>query len=286
MPARPASIKYPAGLLFLVPLSACLGGEPVMPAPPGLAYGIPDPNPATYEFADTATFSIQAGGMGTLDVRVLQAGLAELDFRGSPTGLEVVVRVPRYSASFENPTQGASRADESGIHGPFTIALDHRGGLEVADTPSLSDAVLDIAGPESLVRPLFVHLPAREVAEGARWVDTVTTVEETDGTRSRGRTIITSTLAGDTLIQGERMLVIETESESEIEMSGTSGGTRLQQRLTGTTRGRIVWDPARRLLIERRDSGSLRGTLDLPEMGVAGLPVEGTVARRVSLSGP
>lgn len=271
-----------AGLAALV-LAACAGATPGVPGPAGLAYGIPDPNPATYILADTATFIIEAGPMGTLDVRVAQEATAELAFRRRGDGYDVDVSVPRYRGSFENPSQGSNRADQSHIGGPVGVSLDARGRVEVVDTPRFDPAILDITGPESLVRPLFVHLPGRPVDVGDRWVDTVRTLEETPESTSRGHTVITSTLAGDTMVAGERMLVIVTSSENLIEMEGRSGGVDIRQRLTGGTAGRIVWDPERHLLVERNDNGELSGTLELPGMGVGGLPVRGSVARRVRL---
>lgn len=264
-------------------LAGC--GAPAIegPSPPGLAYDLPRPNPATYTFSDTADFSIQAGAMGTLDLRVGQSGVAELEFRRDVSGFEVMARFPEYSASFQAPNQGITRADEEGIQGPIVVSLDARGAVAVVDTPYMNPAVLEVSGPESLVRPLFVHLPGREVEPGARWVDTVTTVEEGPETTSRGRSIITSTLRGDTLVAGDRLLVITTESDNLIELTGTSGGVEIRQRLTGTTRGRILWDPQRHLLVERHEEGRLTGTLELPGMGAEGLPVSGQIVRRISL---
>ena len=263
--------------------SACAGTVPGAPEPDGLAYDLPDPNPAIYVMGDTATFTIEAGPMGTMDVEVAQELTAELDFRHGNGGFVVEVAVPRYRGSFQNPAQGAMRATEEHIHGPIGVSLDPRGNVAVVDTPRMDARILDITGPESLVRPLFVHLPGREVDRGDTWVDTVTTLEETPESTSRGHTVITSTLSGDTMVAGERMLVITTSSENVIEMAGSSGGVEVRQRLTGGTVGRIVWDPVRHLLIERVDRGELSGTLELPGMGVGGLPVRGAVVRRIGL---
>lgn len=281
--ASPARTTRASAILAAALLAGCGAPGPEAPAPAGLAYDLPRPNPATYTFSDTADFSIEAGAMGTLDLRVGQSGVAELDFRRIASGFEVMARFPEYSASFQAPNQGLTRADEEGIQGPIVVSLDARGTLAVVDTPYMNPAVLEVSGPESLVRPLFVHLPGREVRPGARWVDTVTTIEEGPETTSRGRSIITSTLRGDTAVAGDRLLVITTESETLIELTGTSGGVEIRQRLTGSTHGRVLWDPRRHLLIERHEEGRLTGTLELPGMGADGLPVSGQIVRRISL---
>lgn len=250
-------------------------------APDGLAYGPPDPDPAAYVFTDTAVFTIETA-MGAIEVVTAQAGVAELDFRRWADG-RVLVRFPRFRGSFRNAAQGTSTVDEGEIGGPFTVRVSHTGLVEVVDTPSLGQALLDIAGPENLVRPLFAQLPGRPVEIGDRWVDTVATVEEIAGTRSVARSVITSTLEGDTVVAGRRLLRILTESANTIEVTGVSGGVDVEQRLTGVTTGTVLWDETARLLVERVVTGELAGTLTLPGVEVAPMPVRATVRRTVSL---
>ena len=276
MPAAPRSL--------VLPLAAVLAGCSILPgagAPDGLAYDRPDPDPATYTFSDTAVFAIETA-MGDMEVLTARSGVAELDFRRWSDG-RVTVRLPRFEGTFRNPTQGAARVDTADIGGPFVVRLGYDGRIAVTDTPSLSQALLDIAGPESLVRPLFVQLPARPVGPGATWVDTVETVEESGGTRSVARSVITSTLVGDTVAAGRTLLRIRTESQNTIEVSGVSGGVEVAQRLSGTTVGRILWDDAAHVLIERVATGELTGTLELPGVAVDPMPIRATLRRTVSL---
>jgi hypothetical protein len=153
----------------------------------------------------------------------------------------------------------------------------------VVDTPSLSDAVLDIAGPDGLVRPLFVQLPARSVDPGDQWVDTLTTVDESAGTRSVVRSRITSTLDGDTVVAGRRLLRIRTVAENSVEVTGVSGGVEISQRLEGTTSGVVLWDDGDHLLVERTATGTLLGTLEMPGLDVPPMPVQARLRRTVSL---
>lgn len=268
-------------LAALVLLAACGPGSGG-PSPRGLSYDRPTPNPATYTFTDTAVFTIEAT-LGSMEVITGQAGTAELDFRTWSSDGRVVVRFPRWQGIFRNPTQGSSTADESEIGGPFTLRLSAAGRLEVVDTPSLSDAVLDIAGPEGLVRPLFVQLPARSVGRGARWVDTLTTLEESAGTRSVVRSRITSTLVGDTMVAGRRLLRIRTLAENSVTVTGVSGGVEIVQRLEGTTTGWVLWDDDAHLLVERASSGTLRGTLEMPGLNAEPMPVRTELRRTASL---
>lgn len=264
-----------AGAFWLAGCGASFG-------PAGLLYGWPDVDPATYTVSDTAVFSIETA-TGPMEVVTAFAGTAALDFRRWTADSRVQVRFPRLRGSFTNSTQGASAVDEADIGGPFTVRVDYTGLVEVTDTPSLSVALLDITGPENLIRRLFVHLPGRPVEPGARWVDTVSTVEELEGTRSVVHRVITSTFQGDTVAAGRRLAEIRIESIDSIEVTGRSGGVAVEQRLSGTTVGTVLWDGRARLLVERTARGELTGTLSLLDVGVEPMAVRAEVRRQVSL---
>lgn len=274
-----------AALLALA--AACAGG----PGPGGfgpsgvaLSYAAEEPLQAAYQFSDTTRFSIEAGPMGTMLVTSAQQGTAEMAIAGQESGgVSATVGVPVYSGRFENPNQGTLRVDAGDIRGQWVVRLDPRGRVEVADSPALTAAARQIAGSESLVRPLFVHLPGGVTPIGTVWVDTVSVTESGGGTVSRARSIIRSTLVGDTTVAGRRLAVIRTESGTDLEVEGTSGGVEILQRMRGTILGTILWDPGRSLLVERIEAGELEGTLELPGMGFAAMPVTADVRRSVSL---
>lgn len=274
---------------ILTAASACAGG----PGPGGfdaggaiLEYAAGDAEPLGYLLADTTEFAIAAGAMGTMRVISAQSAVAELFLRQSEDGLVATVRLPEYSGRFENPNQGVRRADEGDIRGAWTIRLGPRGRVAVVDSPTLTAAAREISGGESLVRPLFVHLHGGLAPFGSTWVDTVSLTERTAETVSQSRSIIRSSLVGDTLVDGQRLALIRTESSTDLEVEGTSGGVEILQRMDGTVYGTILWDPHRSLLVERTERGQLEGTLDLPGMGFEALQVRADVRRRVELRAP
>lgn len=259
--------------LFLTAAAVLTGcGGPSLPTPDGLAYGPPDPDPVTYTFDDTTAVTIE-GGTGPMEVVTAYSGTAELDFREWPRDRRVAVRFPRFRGSFRDPTRARSVVDESAIDGVFAVRLDPGGQVAVVDTPALADPLPDIVGPEALIRTLFVHLPAASVDVGATWADTVTTAEQMAGTRRATRSVIVSTLAGDTIVDGRRLLVIRTEAENTVRVTGVSGGVEVEQQLTGVTEGTTLWDDRSHRLVERWARGSLEGTLVFPGVEMAPLPV-------------
>lgn len=264
-----------AAILLLV---GC--GGPASPSPEGIGYDRPDPNPATYTFADTAELAIQTE-IGVMSALTGLSGRAELEFRGQDHAFQVLVRFPLLRGVFRAPGQDPAMVDESAVGGPFMAEVAATGLVGITDAPALAGALPDITGPESLVRGLFVHLPGRPVPVGGQWVDSVTITEEVGETRSVTRSVITSTLEGDTVVAGRRLLRIRTEAPTALELTGVSGGVQVEQRLSGTITGIVLWDDAAHLLYHRAEAGELTGTLTLP--GVAD-PMPSRVAVRHSVT--
>lgn len=273
--------QAPMGLTFLL-LAGCAGGA-TLPAAAGLAYGEPDPNPVRYSVSDTATFEIQAPGYGVMEVETAHSGTAELYFHERPRGYRVDVLFPELDGSFRTAGQGVERVTAADVGGAVGVQLSPTGAVVVVDSPRVTAAFEDVTGLESLVRPLFVPLPGGAASPGARWVDTVETREESVGTVSRGRRITVSTLVGDTSVAGRRLLRIATATETEIEVTGVSGGVEIEQRMSGVLAGTVLWDPESHLLVDRTEAGSLSGSLTMGSADVAEMPVTARVRRRVRL---
>ncbi|NIP81774.1 MAG: hypothetical protein GWM90_22165, partial [Gemmatimonadetes bacterium] len=210
-------------------------------------------------------------------------GVADILFEEAGTGLRASVRFSRFRAAFRNPGQGAVAVDEDAIGGAFGVELSPRGAVEVVDTPPLDPALLDLTGPVRMVRPLFVPLPGSVQEPTATWVDTLTTAEESGETRSRSISVVTSMLAGDTVVAGSRLVRIRTRTETSRHVTGRAGGVELEQQVRAATEGEVLWDAALGMLVRRTEAGTLEGTLELPGLGVGAVPVRGRVSRAITL---
>lgn len=260
----------------------CAGG-PSGPAPDALAYGEPDPNPATFTFTDSTFVAVEAPGYGVMELTSGRTGTAELRFHDAPDGFAVQVRFVELEGGVGSAVQGESRVDEDDVGGVVGVELSFTGDIAVVDTPAATAALADLSGLDGLLRPLFVSLPGRQVGVGATWVDTVRTREEVAGTVWRGRRVVTSTLVGDTLVEGRRLLRVRVAADTEVDVDGVSGGVEIEQRLAGTLYGWFLWDDRAHLLVERTEAGELTGTLEMPGTGVGPLPMTATVRRTVRL---
>lgn len=282
MRSRRTRSRFLVALAIMALAVAGCGGQSQAPSPEGLAYDRPDPNPATYTFTDTTELSLETA-VGPMEVLTALDGTAELEFRARDHEFQVLVRFPELRGVFRNQAQDPAVVDESAVDGPFTVRVGPTGFVAVTDTPRLDGVLPDIAGPERLARSLFAHLPGGPVGAEARWVDTVTMGEAARGTRSVTRTVIVSTLAGDTVVAGRRLLRIRTEAASEVDVGGVSGGVQVQQTLAGTLTGTVLWDRNARVLFGKTESGSFSGTLALPDAAGPPMPVEVRVRRSLTL---
>jgi hypothetical protein len=275
--------------LLALGLAGGLGGcappappSPFAAAPDDLGYGLPVPS-LCYAVADTARFTVDSGAMGRMSVSAAYAAVVELELGAGEDAMEARARVHWLRGGFEPQSQPAQAVDASDLEGEFRLTLDARGRTEVLESPVLTPRLLDVTSAEAMVRPLFVQLPGRPAGVGDAWTDTIVSVEHGPDARSTVRTVITTTILGDTVVDGRTLLRLRTRAENRMEMEGRSGGVLVRQLLAGTTEGTVLWDPHFRMLLERGETGGLAGTLAMPAAGVADVPLSATVRRHVQL---
>lgn len=261
--------------------------EPVVPALP-LAYGPPVLSAvvATYEFTDTLVSDIQGGAIGTIRVSIGVRGLADLAFDTTASDLRVTATFKEFAGSFSNSAGGgvvtASVAD---ITGPLVMSVTPRGVVTVTQQPQLSPAFRAVTGTEQTHRRFFVRLPGRAVEPGGTWADTIITEETNDGLTSRVRNIVRSTYSRDTVVAGKEMIVIISTTDRSLDITGSSQGVEIRQKLNGIANGTAIWDPQRKLIFWRAESTTLTGSFDLPSMNMSNMPITASGRTTVQLRG-
>ena len=272
-------------------LVGCGGGRreapPPIVIPPApertLAYGAPG-GMATYQFTDTVVSDIQGGAIGTIRVSIGVRGAAELRIVPAGTDLQVTATFKEFAGSFTNSAGGgvvtASAAD---ITGPLVMTVTPRGVVTVTQQPQLSPAFRAVSTTEQTHRRFFLRLPGRPVPVGGTWTDTVLTEETNDGITSRVNNIVWSSYARDTTIAGRTLNIIISRIDRTLDISGTSQGVDIVQKLRGTANSTAVWDPDRRLLVWRNESANMTGTFDLPAMNMMNMPITASGRTTVQL---
>jgi hypothetical protein len=282
MPSRRARTLVSAVLLW----GACRpAAPPPAPAPPPpaplmLAWSMPAPTVATYQVADTSRVSVQAGPAGNVDVDIQLSGTAEMRLEQNGDSVRVTAQMTAFDGSFKNsmgPTMAIGKED---VAGTVILSVDPHGAFNIVQRSEGSARLRQVASIEALYRNFVVRLPASAVTVGITWTDTITASEVREGVTSSIRSILTSTYAGDTSVAGRTLRVIRSDATNNLEISGSAQGTPLVQKMEGASNITTLWDSERKLLVERHETGSLRGGMDMPSMGMSALPVSAT-SRRV-----
>jgi hypothetical protein len=260
---------------------------PVMATRP-LAYTVPSTEAgiALYEFTDSTVSDIQGGGIGNIRVTIGTRGLAEVKFEPQATDLKVTVTLKEFQGTFANSAGGGTlNATLADITGPAILSLTPRGVVTMTQQPQISPTFRQVSGSEQTFRRFFLRLPGRVVQPGSSWTDTVTNAETSDGMTTRTRNIVRATYVRDTVVEGKTLKLITATSDRTLDVSGTSQGIEIRQKLTGTANGTILWDSERNLTVWRSEAANLSGTFDLPAMNLSNMPITATGRATVQLKG-
>jgi hypothetical protein len=256
------------------------------PAPAGMrmAYATTAPATVTYQFSDSSGFNIQGGAIGDIRVTAQASGTAEAAYAPKGTDVEMRLRITDLTGAFTNSAMGgATNVTEADVQGEAVLTVSPTGVMTIGQLPTASRAAQGIGMGAGFFRRFIVRLPPGPVQRGASWTDTVTATDEGAGVRSSVRDVVTATWARDTVVAGRTFNVITHSAQRTLEVSGTSEGVEIAQKLSGTASGYTLWDGQRNLIVERFESTALSGTFDLPAMGLTGLPVTASGSGRITV---
>lgn len=263
-----------AAIALTIGAAACAGsGSPGSPGPgSALAYTMPAVNPLVYTSADTVAIDMDISGT-FVQVSVESNASLETRFSQAGSALQAVIRYTGLSGSFNNTMGPPMPLSNSDIPGPATVTVHRNGAIDVVELPESSEAFRQILGSETAYSQMFVRLPGRAAQPGEMWTDTITTTEDAGQMTTEMTRIVTSTLVGDTTVSGRRLQLISSDIRGTTRISGMNQGMEIRQYLNGAFTATTLWDPARNAVVERVENGSAEGTMELPGMGMTGMPV-------------
>jgi hypothetical protein len=274
MEERNVKHRIAAIALGLSTLACAGGGAPGTPGPETpLAYGMPPASPLVYTTADTMYMDMDVGGQA-VQVSVKAAATVETSFTDAGGVLNVEIRYTDISGSFTNSMAPTIPLSNSDIPGPATVTVAPDGAVTVVQLPEASEAFRQVLGAESSYHRFFVRLPATVVQPGDMWTDTVSIAEDIGGMSSESSHIVTSTLVGDTLVDGRRLQVITSDIAGTTTIAGMTQGMEIRQFINNASTATTLWDPARRAVWERVETGTSQGSMELPAMGMSGIPIQ------------
>jgi hypothetical protein len=164
------------------------------------------------------------------------------------------------------PGQADRRSDGAGlIEKPYTLVIGARGEVQTVRMPEFTDEVARLSDLSAEFTDFFPRLSDRPLTPGTVWTDTVS--HET--TSPSGSTVLAQRIGnyrvrGDTTISGERAVIVELATQSEI-ISGTAvpreSGATMRSSLKGEETGAFYFAPASGRLLVRRRTGRLSGAV-------------------------
>ncbi len=277
-------LHFPAVAAVSLALGACAGGG--TPAPPVLGYSLPDPSSATYLRGDTTRMSLDFGGQ-SFDVDVKSAGTYGTTFQHADDGIQVTMEIKDLQGTMTQPMQGPTNVDGSNIEGPLVFTLDRKGASTLVSTPTVKGmAAQQLFDPLVLSHSFFPRLPARPVSAGTAWTDTIQYEGPVSGGKAKGSSIMTYTVAGDTVVAGRSLLRITVDGTGQESRSGViqEANADFTRTVKSSMKGWVLWDAGRRLMYGSYTESDGTGTMD---MSMAPQPFDFRVhsMSRVSLGG-
>lgn len=274
--AVPTRFLCASALAGSVALASCATGTP---APPALAYRLPDPAAVTYIAGDS--LSVQISGLGQpLELRVGSIAEYGVSFERSGDGLMVTIDVRSLGVDVTLPMVGPMRIDDAIVEGDLVLALDRRGGVTILASPDVEEAASAFFAGPVIAHSFFPGLPGTAVQPGDSWVDTVAFEEDGDTGGSSERSINTYTVIGDTQVEGRSFLEIGLQGTSEMRQTLALQGIEVEQATNLDIVGRVLWDMQRGLVFERETVSTGTGTVSV---ALAPMPLPTRVESRSRL---
>jgi hypothetical protein len=262
----------------VVLLSACASGPP---SPPALAYGQHTVSAAVYDFSDTTSVDISVMGQA---MQLSQHGEAEyaVAFADDPAGVGVTLAVRSLSVRLNQPMGEPVEIDESSVRGDLAFSLDRVGDATVTRRPAVADEASQMISGLSLAHTFFPALPGRATEAGDSWVDTLSYSGD-DGPGSMSESSVLSyTVAGDTVVDGRSLLLIEVEGTTTSANDMEFSGMPVSQESELAVRGYVLWDPASGIMFEQYRESTGSGVVSVPVVP-APLPVSVRTVQRARL---
>lgn len=258
------------GACFCAGIGACAGARVPEPTAASLAYGVPAPPVLEYGIGDTARVELRAAGR-SFPLSLAAASRWRMEFAPEGARLRVTAHLTELAARITAPMAPPRTADASSVTGPVVFTMDARGHSSIVSLPTASaPAAAQFVGGAGIAHAFFPALPGRPVTPGDAWTDTL---EYSDGgaAGTRVRAVVGYAVAGDTMVEGTRHLLVRTRGTTEQTTSGEISDVEFSQSVSGTTEGWFLWNPAAGTLGELESRSELSGTMTL---GIVPTPME------------
>jgi len=258
---RAASVS--AAFLVLPLMAACAGGPGGgSGGPAALAFQVPQQTTAAWVQADTAVISVDAGGQ-MIDIQALSRAVVDMSFAPAEAGVQVTATWRELEATVSNPMGPAERMDIDDVEGSLVFTLDRRGAATMVSAPTLKGNAANMMASSETVHGFFPRLPGTPPTAGMTWTDTIAFEADEAAGPIVARTIMTYTVAGDTVVAGRTLLKVDMAGDASHTQEGVTSGMSFVQDMAGTLRGYFLWDMGAGMLHSQVTFSELTGTMDV-----------------------
>lgn len=244
-----------------------------------LRYRVSAPLQLEYIAVDTTGTSMDGTPMGTITSRMTMS--ASYSVGMTPAGDSVRVRVVTDTISAVVEGMGQTQQVGNELRSPpseFTIGASGLNETMLSlDEVDMQNAMTAGVG-QAAAANLLLLLPDRAVQVGEVWSDTLRQSGSMDGLDVSGSSIVNGTYAGDTTVAGTSYNVLRYTTLSSMDASGTVQGMSVEQTMAGERTETVLWDPSRRVVVERVHASDMTMTMTIPMAG-------GTVTMTMNGSG-
>jgi hypothetical protein len=167
------------------------------------------------------------------------------------------------SIAMSGPMGDQKPATDAALRAPFVFRMDPRGRLTPVSTPTFPPAFDGVAELTHQFDDFFLRLPAKPLAVGLTWSDSLTRTDSTADKYARWHSLATYRVERDTMVDGVAAVVVS--MKQQIDLNGDSPvrnqDMRVHSALAGSEDGYFVFAPRTGRLLARRRSGQLGGDL-------------------------
>lgn len=244
-----------------------------------LRYRVTNPVQLSYASTDTARTEMQGLPTGPVTSRMNMRLTYTMNM--SSAGDSVRVRVATDSAAGTVEVMGQTQhlgTELMGSPAEFLVGPTglHETVLSMGEIDMQSSMSTGLG--QAAASNLLLLLPGREVRIGETWSDTLKQTGSVSGMEIDAVTIIRGSYVSDTTVAGATHKQLRYVSESNMTSAGNMQGMNMKQTMTGERIETVLWDPVRRIVVERRHTTAMTMNMEVPM-------APGTMVMNVNSSG-
>jgi hypothetical protein len=176
---------------------------------------------------------------------------------------------------------GEQKPSTTGLVGkPYRMAFDPRGRVKLGEAPAIPEELGGMGDLRHAFDDFFLRLPAKPLAVGLAWTDTVTRSDSSAERWLRAGAVADYRVERDTVVNGVPALVVAMKQKMNIEAENPvpNAPARGHTTLTGTDTGYFVFSPKAGRVLGRRHEGHFTGSM------VMGAPANMEMKQAIDIS--